>query len=338
MVSQPVGQVIAWVAWAFLEWTILMVQATAGLPFASLEVGRFDVPLLALYYLLLFGATRVSWRTLREHVTLRPAIALGVAVVVGIWIWNLALTAPDGKTHVEFLDAGSAATFVRTPRGAKILIDGGANPSIVLSALGQRLPFWDRSLDLLVLTNPDDDHLAGLVAALERYDTQQIIQVNAPAKPTAAYLKWRELIAQKRVPSSPARAGLQIAVDRDVVIEILHPSEDADDSRVAIARLRAGAIAFLFADSAGTDDQSVLLSSGTDAASTALIAPRKIAPGFFDAVNPQFAILFGSYSAREKSPADLLAALSRAIILRTDERGTIEMIVSEQSLAVKMAR
>jgi competence protein ComEC len=330
MVVQPVGQVIAWATWVFLEFTIVVVQATASLPLAAIEVGRFDVLILALYYALLLGVTRLDWRALRERVSLRPALALGIVLVIGMWVWNLTLTAPDGKTHVVFLDGGT--TFVQTPRGVRVLIDGGADPSAVLSALGERMPFWDRSVDLLVLTDADDDHLAGLVAALERYDVKQIVQVNAPAKPTAAYIKWRDLTTQKRIASLPAQAGLRIQSDREVVFEILYP---ADDARPAVARLRAGNLAFLFADSASAEDQSALLASDVDIASAVLIAPRKISAELLDAVNPQYALVFAGSSTRGKPSGELLTALSRATVLQTDERGTVEMIVDAQTLTVK---
>ena len=286
--------------------------------------------MLALCYLLLFGLTRVGWQTIRARVAWRPALALGVALVIGMWTWNLALTAPDGKTHVLFLDGGT--TIVQSPRGARVIIDGGAQPSAVLSALGQRMPFWDRTIDLLVLTDAGDDHLAALVTVLERYDVRQIVQVNAPAKPTAAYLKWRDLIASKRVPSAPAQPGLRVALDRDVALEIV---SSRDETSSAIVRLLAGSLAFLFAESASADDQAALLKSGDDIAGIVLIAPRKTSDDFVDAVNPQFAILFGGRGARDKPSADLLAALSRTTILQTSEHGTIEMIVDGQTLVVK---
>ena len=333
MIVPPVGQVIAWIAWAFLEFTIVVVQATARLPLAAIEVGHFDVLILALYYALLFGATRIDWRALRERVSLRPALALGVALVIGMWTWNLALTAPDGKTHVLFLDGGT--TIVQSPRGARVVIDGGAQPSAVLSALGQRMPFWGRTIDLLVLTDAGDDHLAALVTVLERCDVRQIVQVNAPAKPTAAYFKWRDLITQKRVASTQAQAGLQILLDQGVLLEVLQSPEEANEKQSAIARLRVGGIAFLFADSASAEDQSALLASDTDIASAVLITPRKISAEFFDAVSPQFAIVFAGSRARGKPSGELLTALSRATVLQTDERGTVEMIVDAQTLTVK---
>jgi len=331
MIFQPIGQILAWLALPFLEWTIGIVQACANLPNASIEVGRFDLIFLFVIYAILFGATLLDWRVIRARVGARPAFALGVALIAGVWAWNLALTAPDGKTHITFLDAGGAATFIRTPRGAKILIDGGDSPSATLATLGQRLPFWDRALDLVVLTNPDDDHLAGLIAVIERYDIAQIVAVKMPGKPNDAQKKWSELIAQKRVPVLSVEAGLHIAFEREVSFEIGYARADASG---AIAQMRAGNIAFVFADSANASDQI----ARAEFAATVLLAPRKLAPEFFDAVNPQFAILFVGRGARDKPSADLLATLARATILRTDERGAIEFSVDGQAIAIKTAR
>ncbi|MBI3537975.1 MAG: ComEC/Rec2 family competence protein, partial [Chloroflexi bacterium] len=120
MIAPPVGQLIGWIAWTFTEWTIVIVQFTARLPFAAIPIGYFDAIIVGAYYFILFGATRVDWKTVREKISLRPALALASAFIVLILVFNLALTAPDGKTHIEFFDAGGAATFIRAPNGAKI--------------------------------------------------------------------------------------------------------------------------------------------------------------------------------------------------------------------------
>ncbi|HEX7587217.1 MAG TPA: hypothetical protein VF478_02785, partial [Anaerolineae bacterium] len=114
--------------------------------------------------------------------------------------------------------------------------------------------------------------------------------------------------------------------------------EGAPLASPAIAQLRAGNIAFLFADSADPDDQSAWLSFANDHPSAVLVAPDKISPEFVDAVSPQFAILFAGSSAREKPSPDLLSALASATILRTDERGDIEIVVDGQTLAVRAAK
>jgi|GEM_PF-1693948 len=333
MIFLPLGQLVGWMAWAFLEWTILVVQWSASIPFSSIDIGKLDALVIVGYYLMLFGVTRVNLGALSERITLRPALAAGAALVMGVLIWNVYATLPNGRMRVVFVDAGSAATFVQTPHGKKILMDGGQNPSALLAVLGQRMPFWDRQIDVMVLTSADDEHLAGLVEALARYDVKQIVQVAPPAKPTVAYLKWNELIAQKQVASATVEAGLRIVLDEGVTLEFLSPPPVVNSSRAAIAQLRAGQVAFLFADAATVEDQAALVKANAELGSVALIAPKKIAPEFFDRVNPQYAIVF----TRKPTP-DLLAALASAKILQLDERGTIEMIVDGQTLSVRTAR
>lgn len=336
MLVQPVGQIIAWVAWAFPQFTIVVVQSLARFPFASIEVGRFDILILFAYYALLFGFTffkRSTSAPVASRVTpvsgLKPApvLAAGITLVSGIWLWNLIGVLPDGKAHIEFLDSGGAATFVRTPNGTRVLIDGGANPSATLSALGQRMPFWDRTLDLLVITDVDDRHLAGAVAVLERYAVRQIVAIDGTRK-SATYAKWRELIGVSQIPILPMQAGLRLDLDRGVALEILHADADS-----AIVRLQTGEVVFLFAESASMDNRP-----NVDLASTVLIAPRKLSKEFVDAVNPQFVILFVDDGAQSKPSAELLETLAHTTLLRTDERGKIEMVVAGQALSINTAR
>ena len=75
----------------------------------------------------------------------------------------------DGKLHLIVCDVGQGdAIYLKTPSGKDILVDGGPNDS-VLNCLNNNMPFWDRTLDLVVLTHPDADHISGLVSVLERY-------------------------------------------------------------------------------------------------------------------------------------------------------------------------
>ncbi|HJX37995.1 MAG TPA: MBL fold metallo-hydrolase [Anaerolineae bacterium] len=84
---------------------------------------------------------------------------------------------PDGRLHVHFLDVGQGdAILIQCPNGQQILVDGGPEPSVLLSHLGRRFPFWDHSLDLVVLTHPEEDHLGGLVEVLTRYDVSLVLR------------------------------------------------------------------------------------------------------------------------------------------------------------------
>lgn len=82
---------------------------------------------------------------------------------------------PDGRTHAFILDVGQGdAIVLRSPSGKHILVDAGPDAS-VLSGLGHVLPYFDRHLDLVIITHPDTDHLGGLPEVLRRYDVSALL-------------------------------------------------------------------------------------------------------------------------------------------------------------------
>ncbi|MCL5433350.1 MAG: MBL fold metallo-hydrolase, partial [Patescibacteria group bacterium] len=75
----------------------------------------------------------------------------------------------DGNLRVVFCDVGQGdSIFIRTPKGQDILVDGGPSDS-VLRCLSNNMPFYDRDLELVLLTHPHADHLAGLISVAENY-------------------------------------------------------------------------------------------------------------------------------------------------------------------------
>lgn len=80
------------------------------------------------------------------------------------------LTLPDGKLHITFCNVGQGdAIYVLFPNGRDMLIDGGPAASGILSCLGQVMPFWDRTLDFVLLTHAEKDHYGGLTEVVKRY-------------------------------------------------------------------------------------------------------------------------------------------------------------------------
>ncbi len=102
---------------------------------------------------------------------------------------------PDGRLHLFALDIGQGdAILVVAPTGETALIDGGPDPDLTLRRLGERLPFWQRRLDVLVLTHPHEDHVAGLLPALERFevgDGRRSGPRRTTTRATPASWRWR---------------------------------------------------------------------------------------------------------------------------------------------------
>jgi len=86
-------------------------------------------------------------------------------------------TRPDGRLHVTVLDVGQGdAILLQGPSGGRALVDTGPDPGRLIALLDQRIPAWDRRLDLVVLTHPHEDHVAGLAAVMDRYRITEIAE------------------------------------------------------------------------------------------------------------------------------------------------------------------
>ncbi len=153
----------------------------------------------------------------------RSAVLLTVALVAAL-LWLAALSQPDGRLHLYFLDVGQGdAILLRTPNGHNILVDGGPDPRTALSTLDRRLPLWDRQIDLAVLTHADTDHLAGLVALAQRGRLQQVLEPPREESPSTLYLRWDRALDDGLVPRWAAVMGQVIQTTDGVRIEVLNP-------------------------------------------------------------------------------------------------------------------
>src|SRR3990172_724593 len=109
---------------------------------------------------------------------------------LAIFVWSTIFKLEDGNLHLKVLDVGQGdSIFIRTPAGYKILIDGGPNDK-VLDYLGAELPFYDKTLDLVVLTHPDKDHLTGLIEVVKRYEIREL-WISYGENNTYEYEEWK---------------------------------------------------------------------------------------------------------------------------------------------------
>jgi beta-lactamase superfamily II metal-dependent hydrolase len=93
-------------------------------------------------------------------------VLLILAVVL---VWSAAFVVPDQKLHIVACDVGQGDGILLYLGQAQILVDGGPNGSIV-GCLERHMPFWDRRIELVVLTHPQSDHYGGLINVFENYE------------------------------------------------------------------------------------------------------------------------------------------------------------------------
>ena len=99
-------------------------------------------------------------------------------VIINFIIFYSIYQVSSPKLKVAFLDVGQGdAIFIEAPGGKQMLVDGGANNS-VLRELGKVMPFYDRSIDVVLATHADQDHIGGLVEVLKRFQVDLFIETN----------------------------------------------------------------------------------------------------------------------------------------------------------------
>lgn len=111
----------------------------------------------------------------RSHQVMGFTILLLFAVTVVIWV-AVAQASTEGELRVTFLGVGQGdAIFIQSPSGAQMLIDGGKNRAVIRE-LSKVMPLFDRTIDVVIGTHPDSDHIGGIPDVLKRYRVGLVVQ------------------------------------------------------------------------------------------------------------------------------------------------------------------
>jgi competence protein ComEC len=266
---------------------------------------------------------------------------VGGALVLALLAWLAVASLPDGKLHVTFfgLEDGDAA-WVETPGGRQVLVGGGPAPSALLAHVGRRMPFWDRGIDLVVLTALDRDHLAGVIPILERYQVDAAL-VTSPLCRGTSRARWRELIRGGRVTVHQASVGTVIDLGRGERWTVVYPdsaSGEADPVPMVL-RLDYGEACFQFAASAGSEDLRAMLTQERDIRCSIVQAGRWGAgdsTSFLQAARPALIVL-PCDGGRESSAraAQIESIVPGAAVFETCGQGSVELISDGASYEIR---
>ncbi len=131
---------------------------------------------------------------------------------------------PSNNLEVDFLDVGQGdSILIKTPYGQNILIDGGPDNKVI-GELSKSMDWWDRQIDLMILTHPHDDHVTGLVDVLKRYDVKKILYTGV-VHDTPNYIEWLEIIRDRKISLVIVDRPQQINLGENCDLDILYPCE-----------------------------------------------------------------------------------------------------------------
>jgi len=280
------------------------------------------------------------------------AIIIGfilLLIAINSVVWSAVLAAeqqPD--LSVSFLDVGQGdSIFIEARDGTQILIDGGPNNQI-LSRLARLLPYYDRSLDVVVLTHPHADHISGLIDVLKRYDVDTIVE-SGVLYHTAEAKEFRNLVEEKNIKRIIIDLPTSLLFFDGAELRFLHPDRSYAEQElkkvhnaVLVSMLSYQEKTFLFMSDAekklekalvgrGVLDDINVLKVGHHGSKTSSIA------SFLRAVSPEFSIISVGRNRYGHPYPDVLSRLASigAKLLRTDLDGTVRFEINDGNLILK---
>ena len=175
---------------------------------------------------------------------------LGLLFLATVFVWYAVFRESRSGLEIDFLDVGQGdAIFIQAPNGNQVLLDSGPNKKI-LSELSKVMPFYDRSIDVIIESHPDNDHIAGFIDTLKRYDIGAVMESGVVVD-TPVYKELENIIKNKNIQKILAKRGMRINMGDGVYIDVLlpalnNPSFSPHDGMIVL-RLNYGKNSFLLA-------------------------------------------------------------------------------------------
>jgi len=274
---------------------------------------------------------------------------LGFLFLANFFAWIVVFDLRSHKfLEVNFFDVGQGdAIFIETPTRHQILIDGGPSSKII-EKLAREIPFWDRSIDLIILTHPEKDHITGLLEVLKRYKVENILWTGI-VRDIPEYKEWLNLIGKEKANVKIAKAGQKIFCKNcKWEIEVFYPFEslegkefeDSNNTSI-VSKLIFGNSSFLFTGDIYKDVEESLVLTSLDLNSKILKVAHhgsktSSSEKFLERVLPEIAVISvgeNKYGHPNKEVLEILEKYGIKV-LRTDREGDIKIISDSKKYEV----
>lgn len=276
--------------------------------------------------------------------------------IIFLWLgashWQLnplATRAESPKLKVSFLDVGQGdAILIQSPGGETTLLDGGEDGEKLLARLNEELPWWDKKIEVMILTHPHADHARGFNSLFGRYQINEAISTGVWHN-SSVYEAWLNNLKIHNLTLKTVKAGEVIDLGGGASLQVLFPLSDLSGQTVSnlnnsslVLKLTYGQISFLLTGDAEVEVEKQLLDAGTDLSAQVLKvahhgSANATSPEFLETVNPQLAIIsVGKDNDFGHPHATTLNKLeARGVkVLRTDQLGTIRLSTDGRSIDV----
>jgi competence protein ComEC len=287
---------------------------------------------------------------IKNKASIKPLKIIGIMVFLVGCLWLVVLGFNEQKLlEVSFFNVGQGdAIFVEVPGGRQILIDGGPDNSI-LGKLKKEMPLFDNTIDLIILTHADADHISGLLDVLKRYRVKNILWTGAEKNNSWELAEWKDLLNKEGAQIKIAQSGQRIFLSNDqkIFFDVIYPFEslegrvfDGLNDTSIVGRLVFGENSFLFTGDGGEDvEREIVLKNNinSDILKVAHHGSKYSTPeDFLQAVSPGLAIISVGENNYGHPSKEVLARLAKFAIetLITQEKGDIKITSNGKKLNI----
>jgi competence protein ComEC len=273
-------------------------------------------------------------------------LILGVLLVADVLLGLYSSGLRQSYMEVVFFGVGQGdSAFIETSRNHQILLDGGPD-STVLEKLEEEIPLFDRTIDLVILSHPDSDHITGLLEVLKRYEVLNVLWSGAE-KDSALLDEWNNLLSVEGANVFIAERGLGLSFGESESLEVIYPLESLEGETIpnmnnssVVFRLVYGETSFLFTGDIYKEVEEEILASEAFLNSDVLKISHhgsKTSTGeeFLTAVSPRIAVISCGVDNSYGHPhAETLEVLNKygINIFRTDQQGDIKLISDKNKI------
>ncbi len=270
---------------------------------------------------------------LRKYGLVLVVVAL---VCIDILIFYVDFTQTHKKLTVAMLDIGQGdAIFIESPSGVQILVDAGP-PKKILSQLSRVMSPFDKTLDAIVITNPDQDHIGGFIDVLKNYKVGQVFEPGT-VNDSKTYQNLEEEIQKQNISDVLARKGMVLDLGGGAYIDILFPDRDVsawerNDGSVVMRLVYGEHSVMLTGDATMKTEKIILGENDAPLLKSEILkvghhgSHTSTSASFVSVVNPKYAVISDGKDNKYGHPhKETLATLAKygAEILRTDLEGTV---------------
>lgn len=272
--------------------------------------------------------------------------ALLMAAVAVSFLLSGTIDRNNSELAVAFLDVGQGdAIFITSPTGFQVLIDAGKGRE-VLRKLPDEMGWFDRSIDVIIATHPDADHIGGFPDVLKRYRVGKIIESSVDDETGTDAKAFAAAALAETQSREIALRGQKIDLGGGAYLEILFPDRDVSgietNTGSIVARLVYGETSFLLSGDSPDEIEKYLVRLNAEMLDADILkvghhgSRTSSAEEFIRAVNPDYAIFSrgcdNSYGHPHKEVVERFDKLNIQM-LDTCEEGTVRFISNGQTVS-----